>query len=535
MARVLVVGPADERTAALEPMLRARNHSALVSNDFAHATLLLRMFKPDVVIAPRILRAAEREMLATVAATPIVILADLQVGGQVTLTSEGIARVLPSTPSQAELDAVLGAPLSRERPVARVLAQLARSSATGSLKLSAVDSDDVLSMVVVENGRVTATRRGPDLRTLQALETPVRATFVAGLDDDADIAVDFEELAFELEDDDDPVTPIAPEVRAEALARLAPVRLVLADGDRDLLRFRAGFLRRHGYVVDTAVDGDEALALMRRTVPDVVIADATMAGRSGWDLLGLVRSSAALRETPVVLTAYDGTWLSRLKRAGCGADAVVENGLRADRLVTAVERLAGPGRQLAVALEAARMVGPLDAHLRGAGPYTLLRLLAQRRFSGRVALTVGDARFLVVVHDGGLVFARVSSNGTTQMHGAAVAALLDVGAVGFSLTHDAAVGPPAASLEEMLALAVVDQDRRAEDAQRGLLADGKQLAVRGDLLAAYRATCDASWRPVVDQLASGRDARDLLARGIDPMLVDEVFRDLFRKGAVRTW
>jgi CheY-like chemotaxis protein len=531
MARVLLVGPADERTTALEPMLRARHHSAIVSDDFAHATLLQRMFKPDVVVTSRLLRDAERDMLRSTAPTPIVVLADVQAGGQVTLVAEGIARVLPSAPTQAQLDVVLAAPLSRERPVARIVAQLAFASATGTVSLTAVDSDDVVAVVVVENGAVTATRRGPDLRALLALETPVRASFRAGVDDDDDD----DEFVIDIEDDDAPVTPIPPDVRAAVVARLAPVGVLVADGDRELLRFRAGVLRRHGYAVDTAVDGDEALALARRSVPDVVVADATMAGRSGWDLLGLVRSSAALRETPIVLTSYDGTWLERLQKAGCGADEVVENGRRAERLVSVLARLVAPRCELAVTIDAAAACGPLDARLRGTGPYTLLRLLIERRFSGRVTLTVGDDRFLVVVHDGGLVLARVSSSERTLTHGEAIAALLDVGAVRFSIAHDPAVGAATESLERLLGAAVDEHHRRVDDAQGALLADGRQLAVRGELLAAYRSTCDARWLPIVDQIASGRNACDLLARGIDPMLVDNVVRDLFRKGAVRAW
>jgi CheY-like chemotaxis protein len=530
MTRVLLMGPADERTASLEAMIKLRNHGAVVSNDLAHAALLQRMFKPDVVIAPRLLLPAERETLVAAAPTPIVLLIDLQAGGQITLVSAGIARVLPSTPSQGQIDALLTTPLSREKPIARLVAQAALGNVTGTITLSAVDSGSVVADVIVESGTVTATRRGPDLRALLALDTPVRAAFRAVIEE----ASDEDELTFEL-DDDDPVTPIADDVRAAASARIAPARVLVVDGDRDLLRFRAELLRRQGYVVEVAVDGDDALAVARGAPPDVFVADATMAGRTGWDLLGLVRSSAGLREIPVVLTCYDGAWLARLHKAGCGADAVVENGLRPERLIAAVERLVAPRRNLAVTVAASSSTAPLQARMRGAGPYTLLSILSDRRFSGRLSLTVGDARFLVVTHDGGLVFARVTSGGVTKMGPAAIGALLQVGAVGFTLSHDAGLGPATTSLFQTVVDAAAAIDANEDDARGSVLAEGRQLAVRGDLLAAFRSTCDVGWRPVVDQIASGRDARDLLARGLDPMLVDSVVRDLFRKGAVSAW
>jgi CheY-like chemotaxis protein len=529
MARVLVVGPADERTASLEAMTRARSHSVLVSTDLAHAMLLQRMFKPDVVVAPRLLGGAERAVLASSAPAPLVLLVDLQVGGQLTLVAEGAARVLPSSPSTAQIEAVTGGALAREGPVARIVAQLLLAEASGTVTLTATESDDVVADLIVQGGRVTATRNGPDLRALLSREAPVRASFRTGVDDDEDFTIDFDD------DDDEPVTELAPDLRAAAAARLSPVRVLLADGDRDLLRFHEVLLGRQGYDVQTALDGDDALTRARRFAPDVFVADAAMAGRSGWDLLGLVRGSAGLRETPVVLTGYDGAWLARLHKAGCGAEAVVEHGMRRGRLVEAIERVVGPRRELALAIEATSTLATVQGRLRGTGPHTLLRCLAERRFGGRLTVTVGDERFLVVTHDGGLVFARVSKDGATRMGRDALVALLRLGGGAFSLARDTKLGPAQQPLDAAIDDAVGVVDRDADEAQRDLLADGGQLALRGDLLAAFRAVCQTAWRPVVDHVASGRDARELLARGVDPMLVDTVMRDLFRKGAVRMW
>ncbi len=237
----------------------------------------------------------------------------------------------------------------------------------------------------------------------------------------------------------------------------------------------------------------------------------------------------------MILTGYDGAWIARLQSAGCGAEVVLEKGLRPERLLAALDKVVQPMREIATVIEVARDFSPIDGRLKGAGPHTLLRLLSAQRFSGRVNITAGDARFLVVLGDGGLVFARVTSGGRTQMHRDALAALLQVGAVGFSLTHDATVGPAKGPLGDVVADAASALDATADSAYGDALADGLQLVVRGDLLSAYRASCSVEARPIVDQIASGRDARDLLTRGVDPMLLDRVVHDLFRKGAVRAW
>jgi len=248
-----------------------------------------------------------------------------------------------------------------------------------------------------------------------------------------------------------------------------------------------------------------------------------------------VRTRVRLRETPVVLTGYDGAWIKRLHNAGCGAELILEKGLRPERLVAAIDKVVQPTREVATVLQVARDFSPIDGRLKGSGPHTLLRLLAAQRFSGRVTVIAGDARFLVVLADGGLVFARVTSGGRTQMHRDALAALLQVGAVGFSLVYEATTGHAKGPLDDVVGEAASALDTVADAAYGDALADGLQLVVRGDLLAAYRASCSLEARPIVDQIASGRDARDLLTRGVDPMLLDRVVHDLFRKGAVRAW
>ena len=63
------------------------------------------------------------------------------------------------------------------------------------------------------------------------------------------------------------------------------------------------------------------------------------------------------------------------------------------------------------------------------------------------------------------------------------------------------------------------------------LASGKSLRLRDDLLETYTKTCPDAARVVVDELAAGALPRDLIMRGdIDPILVDSVVRDMFRKG-----
>src|SRR5690242_1249819 len=50
-------------------------------------------------------------------------------------------------------------------------------------------------------------------------------------------------------------------------------------------------------------DGDAAIDAIRRSAPDVVLADIGMPGRSGYEVLAFVRSQPSLSGVPVLLLA----------------------------------------------------------------------------------------------------------------------------------------------------------------------------------------------------------------------------------------
>jgi len=61
-----------------------------------------------------------------------------------------------------------------------------------------------------------------------------------------------------------------------------PLRILIADDDRDTANMLALVLRDEGHEVLVALRGDEALGLCRLFRPDAVIADVNMPGISGY-------------------------------------------------------------------------------------------------------------------------------------------------------------------------------------------------------------------------------------------------------------
>ena len=85
----------------------------------------------------------------------------------------------------------------------------------------------------------------------------------------------------------------------------------------DLLR---RLLTAQGYRVLTAGDGQEALALMTREAPDVILSDIRMPKQDGFELCREVKASPETRLTPVVLMTGMEESTDRLRAIEAGAN-----------------------------------------------------------------------------------------------------------------------------------------------------------------------------------------------------------------------
>lgn len=82
---------------------------------------------------------------------------------------------------------------------------------------------------------------------------------------------------------------------------VSPPVIVVADDEEDILELVAFGLERAGYVVHRAVDGEQALALMREHRPDLAILDVAMPKLDGFELTRRLRNDPETSEIKIVL------------------------------------------------------------------------------------------------------------------------------------------------------------------------------------------------------------------------------------------
>lgn len=88
--------------------------------------------------------------------------------------------------------------------------------------------------------------------------------------------------------------------------RRRPLRVLIADDERDTAMTLAAILRDKGHEVQTVLRGDEALELCRLFRPDVVITDINMPGESGYAVARELRDRHG--QLAPLLIAISGKW-----------------------------------------------------------------------------------------------------------------------------------------------------------------------------------------------------------------------------------
>jgi len=96
------------------------------------------------------------------------------------------------------------------------------------------------------------------------------------------------------------------------------VKVLAVDDDLDLLRLIAFTLRQSGYLVLEAQDGFEALALVEKERPDLVLLDVNLPRMNGFELLKRIRDGGS--RVPVLMLTVRSSEEDQVQGLDLGAD-----------------------------------------------------------------------------------------------------------------------------------------------------------------------------------------------------------------------
>src|SRR5689334_6766594 len=117
-------------------------------------------------------------------------------------------------------------------------------------------------------------------------------------------------------------------------------RVLLADDSPHAQRMGERILTEEGYEVVTVSDGDSALIRLEDVDPDVVLADAIMPKRSGYEICQFIKLSPRHRRTRVLVTIGALETLDEDMVKQVAADGVLKKPFEASVLLETIKSLA---------------------------------------------------------------------------------------------------------------------------------------------------------------------------------------------------
>lgn len=100
-------------------------------------------------------------------------------------------------------------------------------------------------------------------------------------------------------------------------------KILLADDNADMRAYIARLLRKNGYAVETAEDGQAALENLQTasiSLPDLVLTDVMMPRLDGFELIAEIRKGERSREIPVIMLSARAGEESKIEGFEAGAD-----------------------------------------------------------------------------------------------------------------------------------------------------------------------------------------------------------------------
>lgn len=118
-------------------------------------------------------------------------------------------------------------------------------------------------------------------------------------------------------------------------------KILIADDEPNIVISLEFLMKREGYEVLIANDGEEAVQRIRADMPDLVLLDVMMPKKSGFEVCQEVKSTPELQSTRILMLTAKGRDTEVAKGLALGADAYMTKPFSTKELVDRVRDLLG--------------------------------------------------------------------------------------------------------------------------------------------------------------------------------------------------
>ena len=121
-------------------------------------------------------------------------------------------------------------------------------------------------------------------------------------------------------------------------AQLNGLRVMVVDDSKTIRRTAETLLAKEGCVVQTAVDGFEALAMIADQQPHIIFVDIMMPRLDGYQTCALIKNNQQFKTTPVVMLSSKDGLFDKAKGRVVGAEQYLTKPFTRDELIQAIRQ-----------------------------------------------------------------------------------------------------------------------------------------------------------------------------------------------------
>lgn len=122
-----------------------------------------------------------------------------------------------------------------------------------------------------------------------------------------------------------------------------PNTILLVDDEPNILLSLEFLMKRAGYEVRTAADGEAALQAVADSPPDLILLDVNMPKRNGFEVCQTIRANPAWKNVRIIMLTAKGRDVEREKGLSLGADGYITKPFATQDVVDTVHSILAEG------------------------------------------------------------------------------------------------------------------------------------------------------------------------------------------------
>lgn len=118
-------------------------------------------------------------------------------------------------------------------------------------------------------------------------------------------------------------------------------RILVVDDEPHVVRSLTFVLKKEGYDVSSATDGEEAIAKVRESKPNLMFLDVMMPKKNGYQVCQEIKADPSLSDIYIIMLTAKGQEADREKGLNLGADEFITKPFSPMKIVERVGELLG--------------------------------------------------------------------------------------------------------------------------------------------------------------------------------------------------